>query len=572
MSIVARQQYASLYGPTAGDRFRLADTALIAEVERSLLVPGEEAIYGGGKALRDGMGQVPGLRNADGALDLVITAVIVMDPVLGIVKADIGIKDGRIAGIGQAGNPYVQEGVDPRLTVGGGTEVISGEGLVATPGAIDSHVHFLTPEQIPHALANGVTTLIGGGTGPTDGSKGTTCTPGPWNLARMLEATAGLPVNVGLLGKGNSSRPEALAEQLDAGACGLKVHEDWGSTPAAIDCALAVADDYDVQVALHADTLNEAGYLADTIAAIDGRAIHSYHTEGAGGGHAPDIMAIASLPNVLPSSTNPTRPYTTDTTDNIFWMTVITHHLNPANPEDVAFAQSRIRAETQAAEDVLHDLGALSMYSSDSQAMGRIGDTVSTCWRTADKMKKLTGSLDGDPAGNDNERILRYLAKLTINPAITHGIGHLVGSLEPGKVADIALWPTNTFGVKPKYVIKGGFIASAIMGDPNASIPTPEPVLLRSMWGALGSAVGRTSITFMSEAAVEAGLPDSLALDRWVEPVRNCRTIGKAQMVRNDATPEIGVDPETYQVTVDGRPATVDAADEVSMSQLYYVV
>ena len=572
MSIVSRQQYASLYGPTAGDRFRLADTALIAEVERSLLVPGEEAIYGGGKALRDGMGQVPGLRNADGALDLVITAVIVMDPVLGIVKADIGIKDGRIAGIGQAGNPYVQEGVDPRLTVGGGTEVISGEGLVATPGAIDTHVHFLTPDQIPHALANGVTTLIGGGTGPTDGSKGTTCTPGPWNLARMLEATAALPVNVGLLGKGNSSRPETLAEQLDAGACGLKVHEDWGSTPAAIDCALAVADDYDVQVALHADTLNEAGYLADTIAAIDGRAIHSYHTEGAGGGHAPDIMAIASLPNVLPSSTNPTRPYTTDTTDNIFWMTVITHHLNPANPEDVAFAQSRIRAETQAAEDVLHDLGALSMYSSDSQAMGRIGDTVTTCWRTADKMKKLTGSLDGDPAGNDNERILRYLAKLTINPAITHGIGHLVGSLEPGKVADIALWPTNTFGVKPKYVIKGGFVASAIMGDPNASIPTPEPVLLRSMWGALGSAVGRTSITFMSEAAVEAGVPEGLALDRWVEPVRNCRTIGKAQMVRNDATPEIGVDPETYQVTVDGRPATVEAADEVSMSQLYYVV
>ena len=572
MSIVARQQYASLYGPTAGDRFRLADTALIAEVERSLLVPGEEAIYGGGKALRDGMGQVPGLRNADGALDLVITAVIVMDPVLGIVKADIGIKDGRIAGIGQAGNPYVQEGVDPSLTVGGGTEVISGEGLVATPGAVDTHVHFLTPDQIPHALANGVTTLIGGGTGPTDGSKGTTCTPGPWNLARMLEATGGLPVNVGLLGKGNSSRPETLAEQLDAGACGLKVHEDWGATPAAIDCALAVADDYDVQVALHADTLNEAGYLADTIAAIDGRAIHSYHTEGAGGGHAPDIMAIASLPNVLPSSTNPTRPYTTDTTDNIFWMTVITHHLNPANPEDVAFAQSRIRAETQAAEDVLHDLGALSIYSSDSQAMGRIGDTVTTCWRTADKMKKLTGSLDGDPAGNDNERILRYLAKLTINPAITHGIGHLVGSLEPGKVADIALWPTNTFGVKPKYVIKGGFVASAIMGDPNASIPTPEPVLLRSMWGALGSAVGRTSITFMSEAAVAAGVPDSLALDRWVEPVRNCRTIGKAQMVRNDATPEIGIDPETYQVTVDGRPATVDAADEVSMSQLYYVV
>jgi urease subunit alpha len=572
MSTVSRQQYASLYGPTVGDRFRLADTALIAEVQRSLLVPGEEAVYGGGKSLRDGMGQVPGLRNADGALDLVVTAAMVMDPVLGIVKADIGIKDGRIVGLGQAGNPYVQEGVDPKLTVGAGTEVISGEGLIATAGAIDTHVHFLTPEQIPHALANGVTTLIGGGTGPADGSKGTTCTPGPWNLARMLEATAVLPVNVGLLGKGNSSRPETLAEQLEAGACGLKVHEDWGATPAALDCALAVADDYDVQVALHADTLNEGGYLADTIAAIDGRTIHSYHTEGAGGGHAPDLMAIASLPNVLPSSTNPTRPYTTDTSDNLFWMTVITHHLNPANPEDIAFAQSRIRAETQAAEDVLHDHGALSMYSSDSQAMGRIGDTVTTCWRTADKMKKLTGALDGDPAGNDNDRILRYLAKLTINPALTHGIAHLVGSLEPGKIADIVLWPTNTFGVKPKLVIKGGLIASAIMGDPTASIPTPEPVLLRSMWGALGSAVGRTSITFMSAAAVDAGVPESLALDRWVEPVRNCRAVGKGQMVRNDATPDIRVDPETYQVSVDGRPATVDAADEVSMSQLFYIV
>jgi urease subunit alpha len=572
MSIVSRQQYASLYGPTVGDRFRLADTALIAEVERSLLVPGEEAVYGGGKALRDGMSQLPGLRNADGALDLVITAAIVMDPVLGVVKADIGVKEGRIVGIGQAGNPHLQEGVDPALTVGAGTEVISGEGLVATAGAIDSHVHFLTPEQIPHALANGVTSVIGGGTGPADGSKGTTCTPGPWNIARMLEASAALPVNVGLLGKGNSSRPETLTEQLEAGACGLKVHEDWGATPAAIDCALAVADDYDVQVALHADTLNESGYLADTIAAIDGRTIHSYHTEGAGGGHAPDIMAIASLANVLPSSTNPTRPYTTDTTDNIFWMTVITHHLNPANPEDVAFAQSRIRAETQAAEDVLHDLGALSMYSSDSQAMGRVGDTVTSCWRTADKMKKLTGALDGDPAQNDNERILRYLAKLTINPALTHGIAHLVGSLEPGKVADIVLWPTNTFGIKPKYVIKAGFVAFALMGDPNASIPTPEPVLLRPMWAALGSAVGRTSITFMSEAAVEARVPERLALERWVEPVRNCRTVGKAQMVRNDATPQIGVDPETYQVMVDGRLATVAAADEVSMSQLYHIV
>jgi len=572
VSAVSRQQYASLYGPTVGDRFRLADTALVAEVERSLLLPGEEAIYGGGKALRDGMGQVPGLRNADGVLDLVITAVIVMDPVLGIVKADIGIKDGRIVGVGQAGNPDIQDGIDPNLIIGAGTEVICGEGLVATAGVVDTHVHFLTPAQIPHALSSGVTTLIGGGTGPADGSKGTTCTPGPWNIARMLEATAVLPVNIGLLAKGNSSRPESLVEQLQAGAFGLKVHEDWGATPAVLDCALSVADEYDVQVALHADTLNESGYLADTIAAIDGRTIHSYHTEGAGGGHAPDIMAIASLPNVLPSSTNPTRPYTTDTADNLYYMTVATHNLNPDNPEDMAFAQSRIRAETEAAEDVLHDMGVLSMYSSDSQAMGRIGDTVTTCWRTADKMKKMTGSLAGDPAENDNQRILRYLAKLTINPALTHGVGHLVGSLEPGKVADIVLWPTSTFGVKPKYVIKGGFVAWAVMGDPNASIPTPEPVLLRPMFGAQGHAVARTSMTFISQAAADARVAERLGLQRWVEPVRDCRIVGKAQMVRNDATPEITVDPETYQVCVDGRPATVDAADEVSMSQLYYIV
>jgi urease subunit alpha len=569
---IPRHQYASLYGPTVGDRFRLADTALVAQVEGTMLLRGEEAIYGGGKSLRDGMGQVPGLRNADGALDLVITSVVVMDPMLGIVKADIGIKDGRIAGVGQAGNPYVQDGVDPTMIVGAGTEVISGEGLVATAGAIDTHVHFLTPAQIPHALSSGVTTLIGGGTGPADGSKGTTCTPGPWNLARMLEATAVLPVNIGLLGKGACSRPGALVEQLRAGACGLKVHEDWGATPAALDCALTVADEYDVQVALHADTLNEGGYLADTIAAINGRAIHTYHTEGAGGGHAPDIIAIASLPNVLPSSTNPTRPYTTDTLDNLFYMTLITHHLNPNNPEDIAFAQSRIRAETEAAEDVLHDLGVLSMCSSDSQAMGRVGDTVTTCWRTADKMKKMTGSLDGDPAAHDNQRILRYLAKLTINPARTHGIAHLVGSLEPGKVADIVLWPTNTFGVKPKCVIKGGLIGWAMIGDANASIPTPEPVMLQPMFGARGKAVGRTSMTFLSQAAVEEGVVERLGLDRWIEPVRNCRAIGKAQMVRNDTAPQITVDPETYQVSVDGRLASVPPADEVSMSQLYYIV
>ena len=572
MSVVSRQQYASLYGPTVGDRFRLADSALIARVERSLIRPGEEAIYGGGKSLRDGMGQAPGLPNRDGVLDMVITSVIVMDPILGIVKADIGIRDGRIAGIGQAGNPYIQDGVDPNLIVGAGTEVISGEGLVATAGAVDTHVHFLTPDQVGHALSNGVTTLIGGGSGPADGSKGTTCTPGPWNLARMLEATATLPVNVGLLGKGNSSRPESLAEQLEAGACGLKVHEDWGATAAALDCALSVADEYDVQIALHADTLNEGGYLANTIEAIDGRTIHTYHTEGAGGGHAPDMMAIASLPNVLPSSTNPTRPYTTDTTDNLFFMTVVTHHLNPGNPEDVAFAQSRIRAETEAAEDVLHDMGILSMYSSDSQAMGRIGDTVTTCWRTADKMKKLVGSLEGDPSEHDNQRILRYLAKLTINPARAHGIGHLVGSIEPGKIADIVLWPTNTFGVKPKYVIKGGFVNWALMGDANASIPTPEPTALRGMFGTLGRAVARTSMTFVSQAAVDAGVADQLSLDRWFEPVANCRAITKAQMVRNDSTPEIQVDPETYQVSVDGKPVTVGPAEDVAMSQLYYIV
>jgi urease subunit alpha len=555
-----------------GDRFRLADTELVARVERTLILPGEEAIYGGGKSIRDGMAQVPGLRNSEKALDLVITSVVVMDAVIGIVKADIGVKDGRIVGVGQAGNPQVQDGVSADLLIGPGTEVISGEGLVATAGAIDSHVHFLTPAQVPHALSSGVTTMLGGGTGPADGSKGTTCTPGPWNLARMFEATATLPVNVGFMGKGNSSRPEALREQVEAGACGLKVHEDWGATPAALDCALTVADEYDVQVALHADTLNEGGYLADTLDAIDGRTIHSYHTEGAGGGHAPDMMAIASLPNVLPSSTNPTRPYTTDTTDNLFYMTIVTHHLNPDNPEDVAFAQSRIRAETEAAEDVLHDMGVLSMYSSDSQAMGRVGDTVSTCWRTADKMKKVTGSLPGEATGDDNQRILRYLAKLTINPALTHGIGHVVGSLEPGKLADIVLWPTNTFGVKPKYVIKGGAVAWSVMGDANASIPTPEPVLLQPMFAGLGQAAGRTSVTFVSQAAAEAQVVERLGVDRWTEAVRGCRTVGKAQMVRNDLTPEIAVDPETYKVTVDGRPAVVPASTEVPMSQLYYIV
>ena len=572
MSTISRRTYASLYGPTTGDRIRLGDTQLIAKVEGSRLTPGEELVYGGGKSARDGMGQTPGVRNEDGALDTVITCAVLIDPILGIVKADIGIKDGRIAGVGQSGNPNVQDGVDPNLVVGAGTEVISGEGLIATAGGIDPHVHFLTPQQVPHALSNGITTLIGGGTGPADGSKGTTCTPGPFNIARMLEATATLPINIGLLGKGNSSRPETLVEQLKAGTCGLKVHEDWGSTPSAIDCSLTVADEYDVQVAIHTDSLNECGYLAETVDAINGRAIHTYHTEGAGGGHAPDIMAIAALPNVLPSSTNPTRPYTTDTTDNLFYMTTVTHHLNPQNPEDVAFAQSRIRGETEGAEDVLQDMGILSMYSSDSQAMGRIGDTVATVWRTADKMKQQRGKLAGDPEEHDNNRILRYVAKYTINPAITHGISHLVGSLVPGKVADIILWPTNTFGVKPKYVLKGGFVAWSVMGDPNASIPTPEPVLMRPMFGSRGKAVGRTSMTFMSGVSIAAGVPDRLGLDRWVEPVHTCRTIGKQQMVRNDATPDIRIDPETYKVYVDGELAESAPVDQVSLAQLYYIV
>jgi urease subunit alpha len=572
MSSVPRRQYADLYGPTVGDCFRLADTELICQVERSLLVPGDEVVYGGGKTVRDGMGQAPGLRNDEGVLDTVITSVIVMDPVLGIIKADIGIKDGRIAGIGKSGNPYLMDGVDPHLVVGAGTETIAGEGLIATPGTIDTHVHFLTSQQAWHALSNGVTTLLGGGTGPADGSLGVTATPGPWNLARMLEACEVMPVNVGLLAKGNSSQPGTLREQIEAGACGMKVHEDYGATTAAIDCALRVADAYDVQLAIHTDTLNECGYLAETISAIDGRTIHTYHTEGAGGGHAPDIMAIAGLPNVLPSSTNPTKPFTTDTVDNLFYMTTVCHHLNPKNPEDAAFAQSRVRAETIAAEDVLQDLGAISMFSSDAQAMGRIGETVIRCFQTADKMKRQAGKLAEDAADNDNFRVLRYLAKLTINPAITHGFADQLGSLEPGKIADIVLWPTNMFGVKPKMVIKGGLINWAIMGDPNASISTPEPVFYRPMFGAEGKAVRRTSVTFMSRAAVERGVPERVGLERRIIPVGNCRSLQKRHMLRNGAMPHIKVDPETYQVYVDGKLASVPPADRVSMAQLYFIV
>ena len=572
MTSIPRQKYASLYGPTVGDRFRLADTELICQVERSLLVPGDEAVFGGGKTFRDGMGQTPGMRNDAGVLDLVITSVIVMDPILGILKADIGIRNGRIVGIGKAGNPYLMDGVQPHMVIGAGTEAIAGEGLIATPGAIDTHVHFLTGQQAYHALSGGITTLLGGGTGPADGSCGVTATPGPWNLARMLEASEVMPVNIGLMGKGNSSQPGALREQIEAGACALKVHEDYGATAAVIDCALRVADEYDVQVAIHTDTLNECGYLADTINAIDGRTIHTFHTEGSGGGHAPDIIAIAGLPNILPASTNPTRPYTTDTVENLFYMTVVCHHLKTSNPEDVAFAQSRIRAETIAAEDVLQDLGALSIMSSDAQAMGRIGETFTRTFQTADKMKRQTGKLKEDVAENDNFRVLRYLAKLTINPAVAHGFSEHLGSLEPGKIADIVLWPTNMFGVKPKLVVKGGMINWSVMGDANASLATPEPVLYRPMFGADGRAVKRTCFTFMSQAAIKGGIPKKLGLERGIIGVANTRRLRKVNMLLNDALPRIEVDPETYKVYVDGKLASVPPVNEVSMAQRYFIV
>jgi len=571
MADVPRRQYVDLYGPTVGDRIKLADTELYVEIERDLITPGDEVVFGGGKSIRDGMGQST-LSNRQGALDLVITNVVVLDPIIGVVKCDLGIKDGRIAGLGKAGNPDTMTGVDPHLVIGPGTEVIAGEHLIATPGGIDSHVHMICPQQVFDALSNGITTFIGGGTGPADGTNATTCTPGPWNIARMLEAVEALPLNWGLLGKGNSSRPEALAEQLEAGACGLKVHEDWGATPAVIDCALRVSEAYDVQLAIHTDTLNETGFVEDTIAAIDGRTIHTYHTEGAGGGHAPDIIRIAGEPNVLPSSTNPTRPYTVNTLDEHLDMLMVCHHLNPAVPEDVAFAESRIRAETIAAEDVLHDWGVISMYSSDSQAMGRVGETFTRLIQTADKMKRLKGRLPEDNPSNDNFRVLRYLAKLTINPARTHGIADVVGSLEVGKLADVVLWPVRFFGAKPKLIVKGGMINWALMGDPNASIPTPDPVYYRPMFGALGRALGRTCVTFVSEAAKQRDVAGQLGLQRLIAPVRHCRALKKSDMVRNDRCPKIVVNPETYEVFVDGELATVAPATRLALSQLYYLV
>lgn len=572
MSEISRRQYVELYGPTVGDRFKLADTSLVCQVEQDLLTYGDELVFGGGKTARDGMGQGSSYTNANGALDLVITNAIIMDPLLGIIKADIGVKNGRIAGIGKSGNPAVMDGVDPALVVGPGTEVIAGEHLIATPGGVDSHIHMIAPQQVYHALSNGITTMLGGGTGPADGTRATTCTPGPWNIHRMLEAAESLPVNWGLLGKGNASDPAPLVEQIAAGASGLKLHEDWGTTPAAIDCCLTVADAHDVPVAIHTDTLNEAGFVEDTIAAIDGRTIHTYHTEGAGGGHAPDIIKIAGHLNVLPSSTNPTRPYTVNTLAEHMDMLMVCHHLNPGVPEDVAFAESRIRPETMAAEDVLHDLGVISMYSSDSQAMGRVGENFTRLFQTADKMRQMKGKLPEDSPEHDNFRVLRYLAKLTINPAVAHGISHVVGSITPGKLADIVLWPIGSFGAKPKMVIKGGMINWAVMGDPNGSIPTAEPTFYRPMFGAYGLAAARTSVTFLSRLACDLGVPEQLRLKRQIEVVQACRSVTKRQMVRNDRLPVIEVDPETYQVRVDGELATVPPAERLSLAQLHYLV
>ncbi|WP_067180375.1 urease subunit alpha [Microtetraspora niveoalba] len=573
MTTMSRQQYADMFGPTVGDRFRLADTNLVVEVEKDHNVGayGDEAVYGGGKTIRDGMAADPGTTNSTIALDMVITNVVVIDPMLGVVKGDIGIKNGVIAGIGKSGNPHTQNGVDRRLIIGPGTEVLSGEHMVATAGAIDPHVHLLSPLQVQAALSNGITTLIAGGVGPSDGSRGTTCTPGPWAIGAMLQAFESLPINIGLMGKGNSSLPGPLAEQVLAGACALKVHEDWGTTPAVIDTALRVADEYDVQVAIHTDSLNESGYLEDTISAINGRAIHTFHSEGAGGGHAPDLIRITGEPNALPSSTNPTLPYTVNSVDELLDMVMVCHHLSHDVPEDVAFADSRVRAETIAAETVLQDLGVISMVSSDSQAMGRIGETFTRAFQVAHLCKERRGRLPEDSERNDNFRVLRYLAKLTINPARTTGIAETVGSLEDGKVADIVIWPMTSFAAKPYIVIKGGMIVWSQMGDPNASLPTPQPVYFRPAFGTCGLALPKTNVTFMSQAAIAAGVPERLGLRRMIRPVRHTRTVDKRHMIRNDALPEIRVDPETYKVTVDGEHATIEPARTLPLTQLFFL-
>ena len=542
------------------------------EIEKDFAHYGDEITFGGGKVIRDGMGQSSGARREgrNGALDLVITNAVILDH-WGIVKGDIGIKDGHIVKVGKAGNPDTMNGVDAEMVVGAATEVIAGENLIVTAGGIDSHIHFISPQQVYEALSNGITTMIGGGTGPATGTAATTCSPGAWNIGRMLQAAEAWPVNFGFLGKGNASSRAPLAEQVEAGACGLKLHEDWGTTPAAIDACLRVADEYDVQVAIHTDTINEAGFLEATVAAIAGRAIHTYHTEGAGGGHAPDIIAIAAHENVLPSSTNPTRPYTVNTIAEHLDMLMVCHHLNSQVPEDVAFAESRIRPETIAAEDILHDLGVISMISSDSQAMGRVGEVVTRTWQTAHKMKVQRGALAGDSARNDNLRAKRYVAKYTMNPAITHGIADEVGSIEPGKFADLVLWKPAFFGVKPEMILKGGFIAWSMMGDANASIPTPQPVLYRPMFGAFGRATASTSVTFVSQAAAAADVGQKLGLQKRAVAVKNCRAIGKKNMIHNDATPNIAVDPETYEVRVDGELISCEPAKELPLAQRYFL-
>lgn len=563
---ISRQAYADMFGPTVGDKVRLADTELWIEVEKDFTVYGDEVKFGGGKVIRDGMGQ--GQLCAADVVDTVITNALILDH-WGIVKADVGLKDGRIAAIGKAGNPDIQPGVT--IAIGGATEVIAGEGMILTAGGIDTHIHFICPQQIEEALMSGTTTMIGGGTGPATGTYATTVTPGPWHMAQMLKAAEAFPMNIGFTGKGNVSLPQPLIEQIEAGAIGLKLHEDWGTTPAAIDNCLSVADQYDIQVAIHTDTLNESGFVETTLGAFKGRTIHTYHTEGAGGGHAPDIIKACGLPNVLPSSTNPTRPFTRNTIDEHLDMLMVCHHLDPSIAEDVAFAESRIRRETIAAEDILHDLGAFSMISSDSQAMGRVGEVITRCWQTADKMKKQRGPLPEDAPGNDNFRARRYIAKYTINPAITHGISHEVGSIEVGKWADLVLWRPAFFGVKPTLILKGGVIAASLMGDANASIPTPQPVHYRPMFGSYGGSLHASSFTFISQAAFEAGVPEQLGLKKKIGVVKGCRTVQKKDLIHNDYTPQIDVDPQNYQVKADGQLLWCEPAEVLPMAQRYFL-
>ena len=565
---ISKKAYADIYGPTVGDKVRLADTELVVEVEKDYTIYGEESKFGGGKTLRDGMGQAPDATRANGAVDLVITNALILDH-WGIVKADIGIRDGQIVGIGKSGNPNIMDGVD--IVVGASTEVLAGEGMITTAGGIDAHIHFICPQQIDEAISSGITTMIGGGTGPATGTNATTCTPGAWNISRMLEAVEGFPINFGFLGKGNSSMPEALNEQIEAGAIGLKLHEDWGTTPATIDCCLSVAENFDVQVAIHTDTLNESGFVEDSISAFKGRTIHTYHTEGAGGGHAPDIIKVCGESNVLPSSTNPTRPFTINTIDEHLDMLMVCHHLDASIPEDLAFAESRIRSETIAAEDILHDLGALSMIASDSQAMGRVGEVISRTWQTAHKMKVQRGSLSEEIGHNDNFRAKRYVAKYTINPAIAHGISNHVGSVEVGKMADLVIWQPAFFGVKPQLIIKGGFIVWAAMGDANASIPTPQPVLGRPMFGAFGRTPYTCSASFLSLAGVENNISDHLKLQKRILPVSNCRNINKESMIHNAYTPQVTVNPETYEVRADGEHLVCDPAEVLPMAQRYFL-